>query len=91
MIRIVTRIATIASAAALISACAGTANNTGAQDVAANTESGLVCKTVQKTGTRIGTRVCQTAEQASQSAQDSQDAVNAIQRNSVQGAGPQGG
>ncbi|WP_146003545.1 hypothetical protein [Kineobactrum sediminis] len=92
MIYRLTRIAAITTAAVLIGGCAGnSAGNTVAQNAAADTETGLVCKTVQKTGTRIGTRVCQNPEQAEQDAQGSRDAVNAIQRNSVQGAGPQGG
>ncbi len=87
-----------ASAAfALLAGCAGTtgsdssAGTTGSpsQEVASN--EGVTCKNVIKTGTRLGTRVCKKDEVWAQEAGDSRDAINDIQRNSAQSAGPSGG
>ena len=52
---------------------------------------GVTCKTVIKTGTRLGTRVCKKDEVWAREAGDSRDAINDIQRNSAQSAGPSGG
>lgn len=81
----------------LLAGCAGTAgtdtaasnaDNTGRQ-VASN--EGVTCKTVIKTGTRLGTRVCKKDEVWQREADDSRDAINDIQRNSSQSASPSGG
>ncbi|MEQ9463709.1 MAG: hypothetical protein RJQ10_08610 [Haliea sp.] len=82
---------------ALLAGCAGTSGSSSsaatggnaAQAVASN--EGVTCKTVIKTGTRLGTRVCKKDEVWAQEAGDSRDAINDIQRNSAQSAGPAGG
>ncbi|MFO7552570.1 MAG: hypothetical protein R6W80_14270 [Haliea sp.] len=67
---------------------AGAAGNNG-QQVASN--EGVTCKTVIKTGTRLGTKVCKKDEVWAREAGDSRDAINDIQRNSAQSASPSGG
>lgn len=79
----------------LLGGCAETPVASNAQQVAAATgdsaEVEVTCRNVVKTGTRIGTRVCKTDRQWEEESTDSRDAVNSIQRNSAQSAGPSGG
>lgn len=87
------------AAMALLAACSSTAPpqaassaNTGeemTQEIASTEQ--LICRNIIKTGTRLGTRVCKTEAQWQQESQGSRDAVNAIQNNSAQSAGPGGG
>ena len=82
---------------ALLAGCAGTtgsdssAGTAGSDSQALASSEGVTCKTVIKTGTRLGTRVCKKDEVWAREAGDSRDAINDIQRNSAQSAGPAGG
>lgn len=74
---------------ALLSACAGTSGDAGKQQVAssASPETGpnaVTCKSVVRTGTRIGTRVCKTNQQWDMEQRDSRSAAEAIQRGGAQ-------
>lgn len=76
-------------------AVAGTAASAG-QSVASNTaaeeDDGVICKRVQRTGTRISDRVCTTREQRRAAAAASRDAVNQIGVTATQVGGlPDGG
>lgn len=81
----------------LLTGCAGTTESDNSAVAANNTAQpsagmeGVTCKTIIKTGTRLGTRVCKKDEVWAQEAGDSRDAINDIQRNSAQSAGPSGG
>lgn len=74
---------------ALLSACAGTAGDATKQQVASNDtpETGpnaVTCKSIIRTGTRIGTRICKTNQQWEQEQRDSREAAEAIQRGGAQ-------
>jgi len=81
--------------------CAGTAGTGGAstatgsaqQAVASNDadDDGVICKQVQRTGTRISDRVCTTREQRRAAAEASRDAVNQIGITATQAGGPREG
>ncbi len=82
--------------------CAGTAGTGGAstatgsaqQAVASNDadDDGVICRQVQRTGTRISDRVCTTREQREAAASASRDAVNQIGVSATQVGGlPDGG
>lgn len=76
----------------LLTACAGTGNPAGqANQVAAADNENMRCKTIIKTGTRLGTKVCKTEAQWDRDARDSRDATESIQRTSTHGPGPEGG
>ncbi|QIB65496.1 hypothetical protein [Kineobactrum salinum] len=72
----------------LLSGCAGTANP--ANQVAAADQEGMRCKTMIKTGTRLGTKVCKTEAQWRQDARDSREATEDIQRTSTHGPAGEG-
>jgi len=82
---------------ALLTGCAGAkVSDTASGDPSSNAQAvagteGVTCKTIIKTGTRLGTRVCKTDEVWAREANDSRDAINDIQRNSAQSASPSGG
>ena len=86
---------------ALVTGCAGTANQSGAginestRDMVAVSEvrdpNQVRCRTVVKTGTRIGTKVCKTNKEWDQATRDAREATEQIQRGSLQGPGPEGG
>ncbi|MBN7799017.1 hypothetical protein [Parahaliea mediterranea] len=74
---------------ALLSACAGTSGDVAKQQVASNDapETGpnaISCKSIIRTGTRIGTRVCKTNQQWEQEQRDSRAAAEAVQRGGAQ-------
>lgn len=80
------------ASAVLLTACASTGNTPGqANQVAATDNDNLRCKTMIKTGTRLGTKVCKTEEQWRQDARDSREATEDIQRTSTHGPAAQGG
>lgn len=92
-----TRLALLVAAMGLLTACSGTpttqnaAATGGTAQQVADTSDTVRCKTLIKTGTRLGTKVCKTNRQWEQEAQDSADAINDIQRTSTHGPGPEGG
>ncbi len=84
-------LAALLAAAALNAAC-GSADYKGSDMVAvgeAPDPDAVTCKTVVKTGTRIGTRVCKTNSAWDQQAIDGRNAAYDIQTQSKQGPGPQ--
>jgi hypothetical protein len=84
-------LAAIVAAAALTAAC-GSSDYSGSDMVAVSEPvdpDEVTCRTVVKTGTRIGTRVCMTNRAWDQQASDARDAAHAIQTESKQGPGPQ--
>lgn len=91
---------TLLAVVGLLAACADTpatnsAAGAGQQGAAAQQVAGadeeVRCKTLIKTGTRLGTRVCKTNREWDRESQDSADAITDIQRTSTHGPGPQGG
>ena len=82
----------LATLLGLTAGCAGTANNSGspANQVAASGNENVRCKTVIKTGTRLGTKVCKTEAQWDADARSSREATEDIQRTSTQGSSPPG-
>ena len=79
------------AAATLIAAC-GSSDYSGSDMVAiseAPDPDAVTCKTVVKTGTRIGTKVCKTNSAWEQQAIDGRNAAYDIQTQSKQGPGPQ--
>ena len=83
--------ATLAAAAALTAAC-GSSDYQPEGDMVAVSEvdpDAVTCKTVVKTGTRIGSRVCKTNRAWEQQQRDSQSSAIDIQTQSKQGPGPQ--
>ncbi|MEQ8517335.1 MAG: hypothetical protein RIC38_17185 [Chromatocurvus sp.] len=88
----------------VLAGCAGTSGTGGAatasgsgprEAVASNTadDGGVICKQVQRTGTRISQRVCTTPEQrraAAEVSRDARDAVNSIGITATQAGGPKG-
>lgn len=79
----------IAALFLLTAGCAGSppANS---ELAAANTEN-LRCKTIIKTGTRLGTKVCKSEAEWDRDARDSKEAIEDIQRTSTHGPAAQGG
>jgi heat shock protein HslJ len=78
--------------AVFLSACASTEDSTS-QMVAVNDTldpDEVRCKTVVKTGTRIGTKVCKTNRAWKQAEIDARDATKDIQRTSLQGPAGEG-
>lgn len=51
----------------------------------------VTCRTVAKTGTRLGTKVCRTNADWAQSSRDGREAMEQIQRQSTHTATPPGG
>jgi hypothetical protein len=79
-------------AAAVLTAACGSSDYSGSDMVAISDPvdpDEVTCKTVVKTGTRIGSRVCKTNRAWEQQARDSKAAAMAIQTESKQGPGPQ--
>jgi hypothetical protein len=76
----------------VLSACAGTSSRISGQDTAMSLrgDDDVTCRTIVRTGTRFGTRVCRTNLAWEQLKEDSRDAVDRIQQNSKMG-GPQSG
>lgn len=84
----------LAAALGLVTGCAGTGapgSASQADQVAANSTENVRCKTIIKTGTRLGTKVCKSEAQWEQDARDSREATESIQRTSTHGPGPDGG
>lgn len=78
----------VAALFSLVAGCAGSPPG-GSELAAANTEN-LRCKTMIKTGTRLGTKVCKTNAEWDREARDSREATESIQRTSTHGPGPEG-
>lgn len=73
------------------SSSGGTASTAStSSQVATSDGENLRCKTVVKTGTRLGTRVCKSEAQWEQEARTSREATENIQRTSTHGSSPPG-
>ena len=91
MIKKSSSVAALIAAVALTAAC-GSSDYRPDDMVAVNDAPDpdeVTCKTVVKTGTRIGSRVCKTNRAWEQQQRDSQSAAMEIQTQSKQGPGPQ--
>lgn len=79
----------LAALALLIAGCTGTPPPGG--EMAAADSDNLRCKTIIKTGTRLGTKVCKSEAAWEQDARTSKEATEDIQRSSTHGPAAQGG
>lgn len=79
----------IAALFLLTAGCAGSPPATS--ELAAASTGDLRCKTIIKTGTRLGTKVCKSEAEWERDARDSKEATENIQRTSTHGPAAQGG
>ncbi len=82
------RIASGATLALLLAACSTTGDEVAANDIDVHEADEVTCKTVTKTGSRVGQKVCKTNRAWTETARRSRDYAENIQRTSKHSTPP---